>query len=149
MAEMITENVIRKINETLSDHLAAGDVKKFVGRRPTKAKTRISRIDKKVHEYRIDSRVYKDDHWQCVDDYCAVIRSLGGEPKIWSEGSGHTDTNENGLPLSIVWNVEISYDDGMVISGYIKAMAAGSQDHPFDQYETCIILWPKEQKRVI
>ena len=133
----VSKEVMNRINESLSDDLANREVSKFVGRRPKTVRARINRIYKKVHEYRIDSRLYKDDHWQCVDDYASVIESLGGELNILGE------RDKEGYPMSKVWDIEISYDDGMVISGYIKAMAAGSVDVPFDRYDTCIIMWPK------
>jgi hypothetical protein len=38
------------------------------------------------------------------------------------------------------------YDDGMNIGGYIKFMAAGTMDDPFSSYDTCIILWPKNNR---
>ena len=143
IASAVSRNVMNRINESLSDDLANREVSKFVGRRPKTVRARINRIYKKVHEYRIDSRLYKDDHWQCVDDYASVIESLGGELNIWCEGGGYCDRDKDGYPMSKVWNIERSYDDGMVISGYIKAMAAGSVNDPFDRYDTCIIMWPK------
>lgn len=144
LTEHITDRVMAFITETLSDDMANGNVKHLNGRRPKTLRARINRIYKLVHEYRIDTRKYHDDHWQALDDYDSVISSLGGELSYWCEDGGYTDRDkETGMPMSKVYEIEITYDDGMAIRGYIKMMAAGSVESPFDAYDTCIVMWPK------
>lgn len=40
----------------------------------------------------------------------------------------------------------MNVDDGMSVDGYIKCMAAGSMQDPFDAYDTCMVLWPKSNR---
>ena len=107
----------------------------------------MNQIYRRVHDYRIDSRLYHDDSWQALRDYDAVISSLGGELSYWCENGGYTDFDETtGIKMSKVYEIEITYDDGMSIRGYIKMMAAGSMDDPFSAYDTCIEKKKKNSK---
>lgn len=143
----ITESVIRNIKE--ANYRNVGDeIEPFNGRRPKTIKSRINQIYKMTHKYGLSSRLYHDDHWQALNDYDKVISSMGCEFDYWCENGGYTDYSEfTGRKMSKVYNIEISYDDGMVISGYIKMMAAGSMEDPFDAYDTCMVLWPKSSVR--
>lgn len=145
IVENVTDRIMRRLNETLSDDMSNGNIRNRLGRKPKTIKARINQIYKIVHEYRIDSRKYHDDHWAALDDYNSVISSLGGELSYWCTNGGYTDRDpQDGMPRSKVYDITITYDDGMVIAGYIKMMAAGSMEDPFDAYDTCIILWPKK-----
>jgi hypothetical protein len=64
---------------------------------------------------------------------------------ITSDG-GYCDYAEDGMPRSKQYAVKIMYDDGMNIGGYIKFMAAGRVDDPFSSYDTCMVLWPKNNR---
>lgn len=144
LVENITDRVMSLITETLSDDIEAGNIRKLLGRRPKTIRARMNQIYKLVHEYRIDSRKYHDDSWKALRDYQTVIESLADEFTYWCDDGGYQDRDkEDGMPRSKVYNIEIRYDDGMVISGYIKMMAAGSVEDPFDAYDTCIVMWPK------
>lgn len=46
------------------------------------------------------------------------------------------------MPRSKEYKVRITFEDGDVIGGYMKFMAAGSVKDPFDRYDTCMVLWP-------
>lgn len=150
-----------KINESRPKNLSnTVDVEKFMGRRPKTIKARINQIYRIVKRYGIDSKLYHDDHWQAKDDYYRAITSLGCDfemrpcgnsnnldnwDDITSDG-GYCDYAEDGMPRSKQYAVKIMYDDGMNIGGYIKFMAAGRVDDPFSSYDTCMILWPKNNR---
>jgi hypothetical protein len=152
-----------RINESMPKNLANHDeVDKFMGRRPKTMKARINQIYRIVKRYGIDSKVYTDDHWQAKDDYYRAITSLGCDfsmrpcgdssrlndwDDITSDG-GYCDYAEDGMPRSKQYAVKIMYDDGMNIGGYIKFMAAGTMQDPFSRYDTCMILWPKNNRQL-
>ena len=161
LKEELKERLRGKINESMPKNLANHDeVDKFMGRRPKTMKARINQIYRIVKRYGIDSKLYHDDHWQAKDDYYRAITSLGCEfemrpcgnsnnldnwDDITSDG-GYCDYAEDGMPRSKQYAVKIMYDDGMNIGGYIKFMAAGRVDDPFSAYDTCMILWPKNNR---
>lgn len=146
-----------KINESRPKNLSnTADVEKFIGRRPKSIKARINQIYRIVKKYGIDSRKYNDEHWQAIEDYYRAITSLGCEVEmkpcanmnhadsLESDG-GYTDYDEyDHMPRSKQYAIKIIFDDGMAISGYIKCMAAGTVSDPFSSYDTCMVLWPKQ-----
>lgn len=146
IVDTITENVMRRITEARYSDIESGDgnLVKFKGRKPKTLRARMNQIYRLVHKYRIDSRKYHDENWKALRDYNEVIESLGGELSYWCEDGGYTDRDpQDGMPRSKVYNMTITYDDGMVIGGYIKMMAAGTVEDPFSSYDTCIVMWPK------
>lgn len=139
---MLSEGRPRNIPEKDEDGNQNFDKEK--GRRPKSAKARIERIKRIVDKYGLDSRIYGDKNWQAIDDYISAIESLGCEVECWCEDEGHTDHNPtHGMNKSKEFKIKISYDDGMVIGGIIKCMARGTVKHPFSEYDTSIVLWPK------
>jgi hypothetical protein len=146
-----------KINESRPKNLSnTVDVEKFIGRRPKSIKARINQIYRIVKKYGIDSRKYNDEHWQAIEDYYRAITSLGCEVEmkpcaslnnadsLESDG-GYCDYDEyDHMPRSKQYAIKIMFDDGMAISGYIKCMAAGTVSDPFSSYDTCMVLWPKQ-----
>ena len=161
LKEELKERLKAKINESMPKNLANHDeVDKFMGRRPKTMKARINQIYRIVKRYGIDSKLYHDDHWQAKDDYYRAITSLGCDFEMrpcgnsnnldnWDEitsDGGYCDYGEDGMPRSKQYAVKIMYDDGMNIGGYIKFMAAGRVDDPFSAYDTCMILWPKNNR---
>ena len=146
------------ISESMPKNLAKHDeVDKLMGRRPKTMKARINQVYRIVKRYGIDSKVYHDDHWQAISDYYRAISSLGCEiemkpcghiENIDSMGSdgGYCDYGDDGMPRSKQYAVKIMYDDGMNIDGYIKCMACGTMEDPFSRYDTCIVLWPKNNR---
>ena len=76
---------------------------------------------------------------------CGNSNNLDNWDDITSDG-GYCDYAEDGMPRSKQYAVKIMYDDGMNIGGYIKFMAAGRVDDPFSSYDTCMILWPKNNR---
>ena len=164
MKEDMKRRITKMVNESRPKNIAnVEDVDKFIGRRPKTMKARINQIYRIVKNYGIDSRVYHDDHWQAKDDYYKAITSLGCEFEmrpcadsnrlddwdcITSDG-GYTDYDpEDHMPRSKQYAVKIMFDDGMNIGGYIKFMAAGSVEDPFSAYDTCMILWPKNNRNL-
>jgi len=161
LKEELKKRLRDRINESRPKNLAnTEDVEKFMGRRPKTIKARINQIYRIVKRYGIDSKLYHDDHWQAKDDYYRAITSLGCDfemrpcgnsnnldnwDDITSDG-GYCDYAEDGMPRSKQYAVKIMYDDGMNIGGYIKFMAAGRVDDPFSAYDTCMILWPKNNR---
>ena len=149
----LKEELRRRLSSRLTEinHKSPkNDISKFDGRKPKSAKARINRIYKKVNEYGIDSRLYSDDTWQAVDDYKKVLESLGWEVEVSVKGGGYCDYDQSdGMPRSKVYNLTLTNeDDGMVLEGYCKMMAAGTVEDPFSRYDTCIIIWPKPKRMI-
>ena len=146
-----------KINESRPKNLSnTADVEKFMGRRPKSIKARINQIYRIVKKYGIDSRKYNDEHWQAIDDYYRAITSLGCEVELKPCGHlNNADSMESDggycdydpydhMPRSKQYAIRIMFEDGMTIDGYIKCMAAGTVSDPFASYDTCMVLWPKQ-----
>ncbi len=162
MKEEMKRRIKNMVSESRPKNLANVDgIDSFKGRRPTSIKTRINRIYRIVKEYGIDSRLYHDEAWKAIDDYREAISSFGCDVDIFpcanldkpdwdlQGDGGYTDYDENDhMPRSKQYKVNITYDDGMKISGYIKCMAAGTVEDPFSSYDTCIVLWPKNNKQL-
>lgn len=162
MKEEMKRRIRNMVTESRPKNLANVDgIDSFKGRRPTSIKTRINRIYRIVKEYGIDSRLYHDEAWKAIDDYREAISSFGCDVDIFpcanldkpdwdlQGDGGYTDYDENDhMPRSKQYKVDITYDDGMKISGYIKCMAAGTVEDPFSSYDTCIVLWPKNNKQL-
>ena len=134
------------------------EVDKFMGRKPKSIKARINQVYRIVKKYGIDSKVYHDENWQAISDYYRAITSLGCEVEmkpcghlenadsIESDG-GYCDYDPyDHMPRSKQYAIKIMFEDGMNIDGYIKCMAAGTVEHPFAGYDTCIVLWPKNNR---
>lgn len=145
MKRRIKSNLREAMYKNVNNH---DTVDKFMGRRPKSVKARMNQIYRLIHKYGLDSRKYTDETWQAVDDYKKVVESLGCEMEIWVEHGGYTDYAEDNMPRSKVYNCRIVYDDGMVIDGYMKMMAAGTIEDPFSSYDTCIVLWPKSKREL-
>ena len=158
LKEELKERLRGKINESMPKNLAKHDeVDKFIGRRPKTMKARINQIYRIVKKYGIDSKVYHDENWQAISDYYRAITSLGCEVEMKPCGhlenadsmqsdGGYCDYAEDGMPRSKQYAIKIMFEDGMSIDGYIKCMAAGRVDDPFSAYDTCIVLWPKNNR---
>ena len=156
LKEELKKRLRDKINESRPKNLAnTVDVDKFMGRRPKTVKARINQIYRIVKKYGIDSRKYHDEAWQAIDDYYRAITSLGCEVELKPCGhlnnadsmesdGGYCDYAEDGMPRSKQYSIKIMFEDGMAIDGYIKCMAAGTVSDPFASYDTCMVLWPKQ-----
>lgn len=159
LKEELKNRLREKLTESMPKSLERHDeVDKFMGRKPKSIKARINQIYKIVKKYGIDSRVYHDDNWQAISDYYRAISSLGCEVEMkpcahldnadsmMSDG-GYCDYDPNdNMPRSKQYAIKIMFEDGMVVSGYVKCMAAGSVEDPFSAYDTCIVLWPKNNR---
>lgn len=156
LKEELKKRLRDRINESRPKNLAnTEDVEKFMGRRPKTVKARINQIYRIVKKYGIDSRKYHDEAWQAIDDYYRAITSLGCEVELKPCGhlnnadsmesdGGYCDYAEDGMPRSKQYSIKIMFEDGMAIDGYIKCMAAGTVSDPFASYDTCMVLWPKQ-----
>ena len=156
MKEDLKRRLQNRLNESRPKNIANVDnVEKFMGRRPVSIKARINQIYRIVKKYGLDSKRYNDDHWQAIEDYYKVITSLGCEvimkpcahlinfDSMESDG-GYTDHDaSDNMPRSKQYGIRITFDDGMNIDGYIKCMACGTVQDPFSMYDTCMVLWPK------
>ena len=143
------ESFKRELKEAMYKNLpdeVDGKFDKFMGQHPKTMKGRINLIYKAVNKYGLSSRLYHDDHWQAVRDYDRVISSLGCEFSYWCDNGGYTDYAEDGMPRSKEYKVEITFEDGMTIGGYLKMMAAGTVEDPFSKYDTAFVLWPKTHR---
>ena len=145
MKRRIKANLREAMYKNVNNH---DTVDKFMGRRPVSAKSRINQIYRIVKKYGLDGRKYTDENWQAVDDYKRVIESLGCQMEIWVENGGYTDYADDGMPRSKEYKCQIRYDDGMVLDGYMKMMAAGTIADPFSSYDTMIMLWPKSKREL-
>ena len=157
LKEELKKRLRDRINESRPKNLAnTEDVEKFMGRRPKTIKARINQIYRIVKKYGIDSRKYHDEAWQAIDDYYKAITSLGCEVELKPCGHlNNADSMESDggycdydpydhMPRSKQYAIKIMFDDGMNIEGYIKCMAAGTVEDPFASYDTCMVLWPKQ-----
>lgn len=157
LKEELKKRLRDKINESRPKNLAnTEDVEKFMGRRPKTIKARINQIYRIVKKYGIDSRKYHDEAWQAIDDYYRAITSLGCEVELKPCGhlnnadsmesdGGYCDYDPYDHMLrSKQYAIRIVFEDGMAIDGYIKCMAAGTVSDPFASYDTCMVLWPKQ-----
>lgn len=108
---------------------------KPLGRKATNVSTRIAQIKRVVKKYGIDNRVYDDkQRKQALEDYKRSIEnSLNVSVEICS--SERDGNNE--------YSIKIHYNDGATISGYIKL--SSTED---GNYESSLILWPKEDRNV-
>lgn len=144
-----TSDIRKLVKEAMYKKLPGDDEEfpKFMGRRPKSIKARIERIHKRCNEYGLSSQKFHDDAWAAVGFYKRVIESLGYEVEIWVENGGYRDYDpQDHMPRSKQYEIRITADDGMVIEGYIKCMAAGSVQGPFDAYDTMMSLWPKPKR---
>lgn len=158
MKEDFKREFREKIYESMPKNLAHTDeVDKFMGRRPKTMKARINQIYRIVKKYGIDSRLYSDENWQAISDYYKAISSLGCEVEMKPCGhienidsmesdGGYCDYGDDNMAHSKQYAVKITFEDGMSIEGYIKCMAAGTMEDPFSRYDTCIVLWPKNNR---
>lgn len=159
LKEELKERLKAKINESMPKNLANHDeVDKFMGRKPKSIKARINQIYRVVKKYGIDSKIYHDENWQAIEDYYRAISSLGCEVEMkpcaslsnadsMESDGGYTDYDPyDNMPRSKQYAIKIMFEDGMNIDGYIKCMAAGTVSDPFSRYDTCIVLWPKNNR---
>lgn len=158
LKEELKNRLRAKINESMPKNLSRHDeVDKFMGRKPKSIQARINQIYRIVKKYGIDSKLYSDSGWQAISDYYRAISSLGCEVEMKPCGDlshadsmesdgGYCDYAEDGMPRSKQYAIKITFQDGMAISGYIKCMAAGTVQDPFSRYDTCIVLWPKNNR---
>jgi len=155
-----TSDIRKAINEVISSKKAQRLIKEamyrnmpgdgedfppFSGRRPKTVKARINQIYSLVSKYGLSSRKYTDDHWQATDDYDRILRHLGYEVH-WDVKDGGYGDYRDGRPMSKTYGITLVAEDGMEIEGYIKCMAAGSVEDPFDAYDTCMVLWNKPKR---
>lgn len=136
-----------------------GEMDRSMGRRPTTMKARINQIYKIVKKYGIDNRLYHDKHWQAIDDYHKAIGSIPtvsdvdiypcanlGDGNNQGDG-GYCDYDKSdNMPRSKQYAINVTFEDGMRCSGYIKCMSAGTTENPFGRYDTCMVLWPKAHR---
>lgn len=162
LKEDLRRRLRKRLDEARPKNISkVGDnaVDKLIGRKPKSMKGRINWIYKIVSKYGINSNNrYSDDHWQAIDDYCKAIRSLGCEVEVkpcadlahadsMRSDGGYTDYDEyDHMAHSKQYAIKITFDDGMKIDGYIKCMACGTVSDPFSEYDTCMVLWPKQSK---
>jgi len=160
LKEELKNRLREKLTESMPKNLERhNEVDKFMGRKPKSIKARINQIYRIVKKYGIDSKIYHDENWQAISDYYRAISSLGCEvdmkpcghidnaDSMMSDG-GYCDYAEDGMPRSKQYAINIMFEDGMKISGYIKCMACGTVEDPFSRYDTCIVLWPKSNRVV-
>lgn len=148
------ESVVRRITKKVIDEAMykklpgeGEDFPKYLGRRPKNIKARINRIYRICDAYGLSTQKFHDEAWAAIGYYKRAIESLGYEVEIWVKNGGYCDYDpQDHMPRSKQYEIRITADDGMVIEGYIKCMAAGSVKDPFDAYDTCMVLWNKPKR---
>ena len=164
LKEELRSRLKDKLNESRPKNLANVDdaeIEKIRGRRPTSYEARKNQIYKITKIYGIGNGKYSDSSFDAVNLYIRAISSLAivddvevypcanlNKPEwdVQSDG-GYTDYDPHDhMPRSKQYKITITYFDGMKVEGYIKCMAAGTVEHPFASYDTCMVLWPKENR---
>lgn len=130
--KILTRMIRRSLNEGFEEH-----------RFPKTIRGRMNQIYDVVDKLGLSSKLFHDETWHALTLYDEAISSLGYELSYWCENGGYGDYDEyTHMPTSKTYNIRISCGDEKDIDGYIKMMAAGSVEDPFDRYDTCMVLWP-------
>ena len=108
---------------------------------PSTVKARINQLYKAVNRHVKNS--YNDEYCGVLRDYDEAVKEVGGNLTYWCKDGGYTDRAEDGFPRSKQYEMEVEYPDGVILSGYIKMMAAGTMEDPFSRYDTCMVVWKK------
>lgn len=111
---------------------------------PKTIKARINQLYKAVGKF-VKNR-YSDEAWGALQDYKAAAESVGGKLSCWVENGGYTDYADDNMPRSKKYEVEVEYHDGVILSGYIKFMAAGTIADPFSSYDSCMVVWKAKEQ---
>lgn len=138
------KNIVKLITEDVMTRIKRGKINEdFEHSFPKSIQGRMNQIYKMVNKYGLSSKKYYDEYWAALGEYDSLISDLGYKLDYWCEDGGYGDYDEfTHMPTSKTYNIRISCGDGMDIEGYIKMMAAGSVQDPFDAYDTCIVMWP-------
>jgi hypothetical protein len=167
MKEDMKRRITKMVNESRPKNLANipddSKIQKLKGRRPTTYEGRKNQINKITGMFGVGKKVYTDESWEAIDEYSRAISLLEivddvaifpcanlNKPDwdIQSDG-GYCDYDETDhMPRSKQYKIIITYFDGMKIEGYIKCMAAGTIEKPFSRYDTCMVLWPKNNRKL-
>jgi hypothetical protein len=143
MKESMKERIRNRINESRPKNIANVDqVMKLKGRRPKSIKARINQIYTLIKTYGIDNKRYQGEDWsEALNSYAKVIESLGGQCEFKCNGDGYTDyDNYDNMPRTKEYQVIITFEDGMEITGVLKCMACGTLSNPFKEYDTVLLL---------
>ena len=129
--KVISEAMYKKVPED-------GNFPASKGRRPKSTEARISQLKHAANEHGLSKRTYTDGKCKAVQYYGNLFKSKGYDVDWTSK-----DEDERTKKYSFV----LSADDGMKLEGYIKCRAAGSGENPFSEYDTVMVIEPKEKKR--
>ena len=144
--EGMDETIVRLSRKALSE--AKRRIMEGAGVPPKSVRGRINQIYNAVNAMGLSSKKFRDENWAALRMYDETIEGLGYELTYWVEDGGYGDYDEyTGMPTSKTYMIRIGCGDGMDIDGYIKMMAAGSVEDPFDAYDTCMVLWPARSSR--
>lgn len=128
--KVISEAMYKKVPED-------GNFPASKGRRPKSTEARISQLKHAANEHGLSKRTYTDGKCKAVQYYGNLFKSKGYDVDWTSK-----DEDERTKKYSFV----LSADDGMKLEGYIKCRAAGSGENPFSEYDTVMVIEPKEKR---
>lgn len=129
--KVISEAMYKKVPED-------GNFPASKGRRPKSTEARISQLKHAANEHGLSKRTYTDGKCKAVQYYANLFKSKGYDVD-WTSKDEDEQTKK--------YNFVLSADDGMKLDGYIKCRASGSGENPFSEYDTIMVIEPKEKRR--
>ena len=128
--KVISEAMYKKVPED-------GNFPASKGRRPKSTEARISQLKHAANEHGLSKRTYNDGKCKAVQYYGSLFKSKGYDVN-WTSTENDERTRK--------YNFVLSADDGMKLEGYIKCRASGSDEKPFSEYDTIMVIEPKEKR---
>ena len=130
LTERVVDRLLQEANYRKVDNIDTFGKNK--GRRPTGKDKRVERIKSMVKKYGLSSKIHHNDISDTIEKYEKVITWLGCEFSCHEKETTNDRLRE--------FDVQITYEDGMTINGYIRVEAQGDEENPFKEYTTSLLL---------